>query len=241
MNTNRAVLATIFIFLLALFISLGMWQLRRAEQRAAVYEGFAISDELPAFSIAADGRDLKEHRYRWMELRGRYSSSKQLLLDSMTYQGQAGYHVLTPFLPMNGSRWVLVNRGWVKADPNRQVLPQIDVSEMVQVVRGRIDTLPQPGFGLGPMIESDGWPQVVLFPTFEELEERFGESFFRYQLLLDSEAPEGFVREWQLRVLPPERHVGYAIQWFSFAVVLAVMSVVLGLRSGVYRRGKIGR
>ena len=109
MNTNRAVLATIFIFLLALFISLGMWQLRRAEQRAAVYEGFAISDELPAFSIAADGRDLKEHRYRWMELRGRYSSSKQLLLDSMTYQGQAGYHVLTPFLPMNGSRWVLVD------------------------------------------------------------------------------------------------------------------------------------
>jgi len=241
MNTNRVVLTTIFIFLLTLFISLGMWQLRRAEQRAAVYEEFVISDELPVFSAAADGQDLEEHRYRWMELRGQYLSSKQFLLDSMTYQGQAGYHVLTPFLPMNASRWVLVNRGWVKADSNRQVLPQIDVSEIVQVIRGRIDTLPQPGFGLESTIEPDGWPHVVLFPTFKELEERVGESFFHYQLLLNSEAPEGFIREWQLRVLPPERHVGYAIQWFSFAIVLTIMSIILGFRSGMYRRGKIGR
>ncbi len=236
MTINRAVLIATFSLLLTLFISLGMWQLRRAEERAAVHEKFATDGDLPALATPIDGSQLEEHLYRRLELRGRYLTSKQLLLDSMTHQGQAGYHVLTPFLPLNGSRWVLVNRGWVKADSDRRVLPQIGVSEAERVVRGRIDGLPRPGLDLASSSGSDRWPQIVLFPTFDEIEARFEEPLFHYQLLLDSEAGDGFVRDWQPRVLAPERHVGYAIQWFSFAGVLAVMGIVLSVRRSP-RRG----
>ena len=50
-------------------------------------------------------------------------------------------------------------------------------------------------------------------------------------LRLDAELADGYVREWQLRMLPPERHVGYAIQWFSLAGTLLVIAVILSARS----------
>ena len=234
---NRAALTTIFVLLLALFISLGMWQLRRAEDRAEVHERFAEDGDLPALTGPVESGQLDAYRYRRLELHGKYLSSRQLLLDSMTHEGRVGYHVLTPFLPLGDSRWILVNRGWVEADPDRRVLPLVEVGEAVRLLRGRVDALPQPGLTLGGSGGSDAWPQVLLFPTFDDVETRFPEPLYHYQLLLDAELPDGFVREWQPRVLSPERHIGYAIQWFSFAGVLAVMAIVLSVRSRRLRGG----
>jgi surfeit locus 1 family protein len=51
-----------------------------------------------------------------------------------------------------------------------------------------------------------------------------------YQLLLDADQAGGFVRQWGPRSMAPEKHLGYAVQWFGFAVTLVVMYVVLGMR-----------
>ena len=102
----------------------------------------------------------------------------------------------------------------------------------VREVRGRIDALPRPGLTFASSNEPPAdWPLVALFPTFEALEERLGQPVRPYQLLLSPAADDGFVRDWRPRAMTPERHVGYAIQWFSFAGVLAVMGAVLGLRT----------
>ena len=231
MNIGRAVLVAGFLLLLALFLSLGEWQLRRAAEKTLIFDRFGTGQDLPALTTPVDSERLEEYRYRILALRGRYDSSRQFLLDSMIYQGRAGYHVLTAFRPLGAERWLLVNRGWVRADPDRRVLPQLAVSEVVREVRGRIDTLPRPGLRLetaGPD-EADNWPQVMLFPTIDELGTRLGEPLFGYQLWLDSESPDGFVRDWAPRTMAPERHVGYAIQWFGLAGVLVVMAVVLGV------------
>ncbi len=217
---------------MVLFLSLGTWQLRRAEQRAASFERFSEAGERPALSAPIGGEDFEQHRYRWLELRGQYLSSRQILLDSITHEGRAGYHVLTPFRSAGDASWLLVNRGWVPADPERRQLPEVDVGEATRVVRARIDALPRPGLTFDdPGEPGNGWPQVVLFPTFDDLEVRLGHALRPYQLLLSPEAPDGYVRAWRPRSMTPERHIGYAIQWFSFAGVLAVMGVVLGLRS----------
>lgn len=238
MNIRGAVLIAGFLVLLALFVSLGAWQLRRAAEKAPLFEQFGTGEDLAAITTPIDSRAVEENRYRRLELRGRYDSSRQLLLDNMIHQGQAGYQVLTPFLPLRAERWLLVNRGWVRADPDRGVLPQIAVSEAVRMIQGRIDTLPRPGLKLAMAVphEAGSWPQVVLFPTFDELEVRLGEPLFRYQLWLDSEYPDGFVRAWEPRTMAPEQHVGYAIQWFGLAGVVVVMAVVLGVGSVRRRR-----
>ena len=39
-----------------------------------------------------------------------------------------------------------------------------------------------------------------------------------------------FLREWTPQILPPERHQGYALQWFTFALAALVIFLVLHWR-----------
>jgi len=240
-SLKRIVIFVVIPILLIFLVRLGMWQLHRAEQGASIYEQFDRETQLPALDSSSLNGHLDDVRFRWIELQGKYLSSRQFLLDSMTYEGQAGYHVLTPFAVNDGVSWVLVNRGWVLADPDRRVLPEVSVSEIPRVIRGMAESLPQPGLSLSTPMNLMPWPQVVLFPSFEELEIRFEQSLIPYQLLLDSNLPDGFSREWKPRALPPERHIGYAIQWFSFAGVLAFMVIALWARSRTRLNDEIGR
>ena len=217
---------------IALFASLGSWQVWRAGQRSAVFDGFAEASRRPALTVPIAEAQFDEFRYRWIELRGQYLPSRQFLLDSMTHDGRAGYHVLTPFSLEGSEPLVLVNRGWVPADPERRTLPDVNVGESTRTIRAQIDALPRPGLTLDNRGDrASGWPQVLLFPTFPDLEARQGTPIRHYQLLLSPEAADGFVRVWQPRAMPPERHIGYAIQWYSFAVVLGVIGAALWWRA----------
>ena len=220
-----------FTLTMAVFASLGTWQLWRAEQRAASFDSFAEAGRRPALTVPIDAAQFEEHRFRWLELRGRYLSSRQILLDSMTHDGRTGYHVLTPFRIAGDEFWVLVNRGWVPADPERLRLPEVNVGESARTIRARIDALPRPGLTFdNPPDPGNGWPQILLFPTFADLEARLQNPLRPYQLLLSPESAHGFVRAWQPRAMSPERHIGYAIQWYSFALVLGVIGAVLWWR-----------
>ena len=217
---------------LAFFLSLGTWQLWRADQRAASFEAFSNAGERPALKAPIDTEEFEQLRYRWLELRGQYLSSRQILLDSMTHEGRAGYHVLTPLESPGDGPWALVNRGWIPADPERRRLPDVSVAEDARTIRARIDALPRPGLTFDDTGETGGgWPQVVLFPDFDDLEARIGHALRPYQLLLSSEAEDGYVRVWRPRAMTPQRHIGYAIQWYSFAGVLAVIGIVLRRRA----------
>lgn len=221
-----------FTLAMALFVSLGTWQMWRAEQRAASFDRFAEAGRRPALTVPVDGAQFEEHRFRWLELRGRYLSSRQILLDSMTHDGRTGYHVLTPFKLTGNEPLVLVNRGWVPADPERLRLPAVGVGESDRAIRARIDALPRPGLTFdNPQVSGNGWPQVLLFPTFADLEARLESPLRPYQLLLSPDAADGYVRAWRPRAMPPERHVGYAIQWYSFASALGVIGAVLWWRA----------
>ena len=221
-----------FTLALALFLSLGTWQLWRADQRAASFEAFSQAGESPTLTVPVGAEDFEQFRYRWLELRGRYLSSRQVLLDSMTHEGRAGYHVLTPFRWAENEPWAVVNRGWVPADPERRSLPGVDVGESVRVIRARIDALPRPGLTFDDSdAAAGGWPRVLLFPSFEDIEARLGNPVVPYQLLLSADAADGYVRVWQPRMMPPERNIGYAIQWYSFALVLGVIGAVLWWRA----------
>lgn len=218
-------LVTSFALAMALFVSLGTWQLWRAGQRAESFDRFAHAGELAALSAPVDADRFEANRYRHLELRGRYVASRQILLDSMTHEGRAGYHVLTPLRLAADEPRVLVNRGWVPADPERRRLPEIDVGEDTRMVRGKIDALPRPGLIFEDRGAAEDWPAVVLFPTIEALEARLGFPLRPYQLLLAPDAGDGYVRIWQPRAMRPERHVGYAIQWYSFAAVLGAIGL----------------
>ena len=217
----------LLLLLLPAFLSLGLWQLQRADSKAAQFEAFSSRASSPAL-VGWPGDDAP--RYSRVQLAGRFVPDQQFLLDNMTHEGRNGYHVLTPFMLSGERRWLLVNRGWIPAGADRAELPDVGVADHQRTVAGQLDLLPQPGLDLGPAPTGSAWPQVVFFPDMAELASRLERPLLSYQLLLDADQPGGFLRQWGPRSMAPEKHLGYAVQWFGFAVALLVIYVVLGIR-----------
>lgn len=217
----------LLLLLLPAFLGLGLWQLQRADSKAAQFEAFRARAASPTL-IGWPEDDLP--RYSHVQLAGRFVPGQQFLLDNMTHEGRQGYHVLTPFVLLHEPRWLLVNRGWIPADAARVQVPDVEVADNHRNVAGQLDLLPRPGLDLGSAPTAGAWPQVVFFPDMAELAARLEHPLLGYQLLLDADQPEGFVRQWGPRSMAPEKHLGYAVQWFGFAAALVVMYVVLGVR-----------
>ncbi len=216
----------------ALFACLGAWQLARADVSRATLAAFEAGAAEPVRAALPRSLD-EERRFERVQVRGEYELEPQFLLDNMLHDGVAGYHVLSA-LRVHGLRErVLVNRGWVPVGADRRVLPEVAVSPGERTVVGRLERLPRPGIRLGEDSAS-GAPEPLLvlqYPTAQTLAARLGEPVLDYQLLLDAAAPDGYVREWRAPVLPPERHLGYAVQWWALGVGAVAAGLVLGLRT----------
>ena len=229
--TPRPLTTLLTVALLVMLVSLGRWQLRRADEKRALYDAF---DRGADATVVIDSATRPLPRYRHIEARGSYDGSRQVLIDNMTdADGRAGYFVMTPFA-LSGGGWLLVNRGWVPVGPSRALLPAIGVSGDVRIVRGRADHLPTPGIHLGTAAPlSPPFPVVANFPSHAEIATLVHEPSWvpaTDVILLDAGQPDGYVRQWQAPGLPPMRHVAYAVQWFGLAIALCVIYAVTNLR-----------
>ncbi len=218
------------VALIAMLISLGRWQLRRADEKRVLFDSFAAgTDATRVIDIGTP----HVMRYQHIEAAGRYDGARQILIDNMVNAGRAGYYVVTPFA-LTGGGWVLVNRGWVPLGASRADLPAIPVDGETRQVRGRADNLPSPGIQLGarPGL-APPYPVVASFPSHAELAQLLGENSWAEAadlVLLDPDEPDGYVRTWEPPGFPPLRHIGYAVQWFALALALAVIYVVTHLK-----------
>jgi surfeit locus 1 family protein len=225
---------------LAAFASLGNWQLDRAAGKRQLVAEFAAGGR---DTVEAAGLDLGTlPRYQHVRLRGRYDPSRQVLLDNMpSAAGRPGYRVLTPLQRSDGGGWIMVDRGWVPLGASREALPAVAVGTGEREIGGVLDVLPEPGLRLGPAAApgTTGWPRVLLFPTETDLESALGLALEPRIVLLDADLPDGYERSWRPAIgFGPERHLGYAVQWFAFAIVAVVLLVALNLRRpGPDRRG----
>ena len=219
-------------FGLAVFVSLGYWQLGRAHEKQALFDAFMQGSQ---DTVDATGLGFDElARYQHVRLRGAYDATRQILLDNMpSVTGRPGFRVLTPFERADGRGWVLVDRGWVPLGATREDLPDVTVGVRERDVSGILDVLPIPGMRVGPAAApgSAQWPRVLLFPTEADVESALGVDVESRIVLLDAGAPDGFERKWRPALgFGPERHLGYAIQWFAFALVAVVIFIALNLR-----------
>jgi surfeit locus 1 family protein len=216
---------------LAAFVSLGTWQLSRAREKQALTDSFLAGSRDTVDTTGLGFADLP--RYQQLRVHGAYDPSRQILLDNMPSSvGRPGYRVLTPLERSDGLGWVLVDRGWVPLGTTRAELPEVAVGAGKREVSGILDRLPVPGLRVGPAAApgATGWPRVMLFPAEADVESALGVDVELRIVLLDPGSPDGFERTWRPSLgFGPERHLGYAVQWFAFAIVAVVMFVALNL------------
>jgi surfeit locus 1 family protein len=218
------------IALIALLISLSRWQLRRAEEKRALFDSFAAGSDA---SLEIDLGTPHLRRYQHVEAGGHYDQARQILIDNMMNGERAGYFVITPFA-LTGGGWLLVNRGWVPLGQSRAERPAIPVGDDTRRVRGRADNMPSPGIEMGTKAPlAPPYPVVAGFPSRADVARLLGESSWTEAadlVLLDPGEPDGYVRNWSAPGFPPMRHIAYAVQWFALALTLAVIYVVTNLR-----------
>jgi surfeit locus 1 family protein len=220
------------IVLMAFLISLGRWQLRRADEKRVLFDSFAAGTDV---TRPIDLSTAAVPRYQHIEANGHYDQSRQILIDNMVNAERAGYFVITPFA-LTGGGWVLVNRGWVPLGASRAERPTIPVADNTRQLRGRADHMPSPGIQMGTKAElAPPYPVVAAFPTRAEIARLLRESSWTPAtdlVLLDAGEPDGYVRNWTAPGFPPMRHIAYAVQWFALALTLFVIYIVTNLRRG---------
>lgn len=235
--TPSWVASAVTLILLPCLIGLGSWQLSRAQEKRLLMTQ-AEQGRQQLLELTANNEP-QWSRYQHVKVFGRYDTTRQILLDNMpstdpTQSGRPGYRVLTPLIidgQENGAI-VLVDRGWVSGISNRQQLPIIDVDTQPREVRGLLDDLPQPGVRAGDAgIKIDQWPQRLNYPKADELKLLYGERLASRIILLDADQPEGYARFWAINFgFTPERHIGYAVQWFGLALTLFTIYIVVNLK-----------
>lgn len=217
----------------ALGVRLGLWQIDRAAEKNALIAQFERGQATVVELSNADIATLP--RYQRVHLSGRYDVQHQILLDNMPSQGQPmpGFRVLTP-LERAGGSWVLVDRGWLPMKATRTDLPALAVAEDVREITGRVDELPEPGVRLGNQSGGDSaasWPLVLNYPRKADLERVLGRSLPARIVRLDASQPDGYERNWNpSQSFGPQRHIGYAVQWFAMAAAMVVIYLVLSFK-----------
>ena len=220
------------LLLLPLLLGLGFWQLDRARQKAELQAAFAERSRWPPASL--DGLDIADQSslYRRVMATGYYDNEHQVLLDNQLRDGQPGYHVLAPLRLADGGA-ILVNRGWAPLGESRQVLPPVAVTAEVITVSGWLAQPANPGLRLGDATGANqNWPRVTTYIDYVRLATILGYPLRPAVILLEPNQPQGYLRDWQPRFggFGPERHQGYAVQWFALAATLVILYLAAHVR-----------
>ena len=220
-----------YLCLLPLLLTLGVWQLNRADEKRAMLALQAqrqASETLEFSAILPE--NLESSLYKPVTAIGNYDSGHQFLLDNQVSKGRAGYFVLTPFKLKASNMAVLVNRGWIPLGKSRADLPDIRVESNEMKLIGRINRFPRVGLKLtGAELPAKGWPAVVQIIDVKVLSKQLEYLLFDFQIELDKAAGHGYIRDWQEPVgMTPEKHTAYAVQWFLLALTLTVLFIKYG-------------
>jgi len=219
--------------LLTLLVALGFWQLDRAHQKESIQITFERNLNGTPVDLRALDVDAPGNRFRQVEIVGEYDDAHQILLDNQMVDGRPGAHVYTP-LKITGldGRAILINRGWIPLSPVRQASPPaLPVPGGVQRLSGRLAQPANPGLQLGEP-DLDRWPARIIYLDYQQLSRALPYALLPAVVLLDPAAEAGFRRQWQPNFggIGPERHRGYAVQWFALALTLLVLYLMTTLR-----------
>jgi surfeit locus 1 family protein len=224
-KTSLLVIAAVIVM-----IRLGLWQLDRLDQRRAFNARVEEQLAQSALEISEENlrADLYNMEYREAIVLGEYDHDRQVVLRNQDWQGRLGVHLLTPLIIQGSDQAIMVNRGWIPyEDFEAGKLSKFDESGLVEVngvirrsqtkprIGGRADQIPAEG---EPPLQAWNWINVggiagqlpyELLPVYLQGSPEPSRNQMPYRTQLELDLNEG-------------SHLGYAFQWFTFALILAI-------------------
>jgi cytochrome oxidase assembly protein ShyY1 len=221
---------------IALFVRLGIWQLDRADEAQRLLAAFDAAPKAAFEEFAAVRSAPPADRYPHVRVRGRFLAERGWLRDEQVRDGKLGVEAYAAFVvegseaPSGSGEALLVDRGWIAWSHERGTQPQLPpLPEGETELTGVYAPFPGNGVRVGgnALLRQQAWPKLTLAIDAQEIAADLQRLLLPRVLLLDTDAASGFARSWTPSVMPPERHRGYAVQWFAFAVAAIVIFVLL--------------
>nr|WP_239480589.1 SURF1 family protein [Parashewanella hymeniacidonis] len=228
---SKLLASVLFFGLLILLIKLGAWQLNRGYEKQDIEQQLILRQQLPSLTTQSlnQQKDFSELLGRQLTVLASPTTSPLIALDNQVNQGKVGYLIyqlmeVTPEQPA-----LLVELGFIQANPDRSELPTVTAYQQQQF-QGRLyyresnpmsDQLyPE----MGPMVRIQNlniaqlsqYLQRALFPVVLQPE----------TVAFDAQH-KPLAKPWQPIPMPAKKHFGYAMQWFSMAIALFIIGIVL--------------
>lgn len=212
---------------IAATIALGLWQLDRAHQKEAMAARLDRLGREPAIALPADEVSAQDVLWRRVTVRGRFEPRYAVFLDNRVRHGVAGFHVLMPLAIGEGQRYVLVNRGWIAATPQRTRVPAVTTPAGTVEVSGLAVEPSRRFLELSSRVaEGKIWQNL----TLERYREAVPIALQPVVIEQRSELDDGLVREWSPPDFGVNTHYAYAFQWFAAALAILVFYLFTHVR-----------
>lgn len=221
---------------IVVFVQLGLWQLRRLDERQTFNETLVARSEAgftPLAQLLEDfGSDPRDLALRRVEVSGVYDVPGEVIIQGRSNQGRSGHHVATPLLLEDGSG-VIVDRGWVPIDVDEAPAQGAAPPPGTVVVRGLIRESQQPR----PFEGDPGTGSVTKLARVDlpRLQSQSSVRLADFYIELEEQDPAQSTGL-PVALTPPVPdegpHRSYAVQWFLFAGVVVVGYPILLYRTG---------
>jgi cytochrome oxidase assembly protein ShyY1 len=235
---------------------LGIWQLeRKAEkdvrltqiQERRSNQPFSMNELMNRYaSSSVEESNIQDFP---VSFEGTANIESLFFIDNKILQGKVGYHVVVPILTIAGDA-ILVNLGWLRGNGIRGDLPSLPGSMIEKLVQKNINyegTISYPSNNT--MITETNtlygkFPALLQQIDLNQIEQHLHQSsispnvkLYPFIVNLAPDSDSEFVRNWQAVVMSPEKHLGYAAQWFGLGIA-ALTIYLLSLMKQLQTKNK---
>jgi surfeit locus 1 family protein len=224
---GRWLLPTVLITILTvIFLALCGWQLQRRSQRLAANARMLARLEQPALSVTGEPLDPETVDLHRATVRGVFDYDQEIVLRNRAWNELPGVHVLAPLRIAGSDESVLVDRGWIPYDAAapadraqfHNAIGEVEVYGVLRQSQTRIGSI-SPADPL-PSLDHrvDNWHRVDLPKIRQQLPYPLLDVYLEEDVR-PGETPRVFPKPQPDISLDEGPHLGYAIQWFAFALI----------------------
>ena len=204
---------------LIILIMLGTWQVQRLTWKTALIEQYTARSQSTPISLTELATPLTSAEFQRVRLSGEFAHDQEIFLTGRTYEGNAGFHVVTPFTDQSG-RQILVNRGWVSEAYRDPAMRAFSVTDDIWTFDG-IVRLPQRKGYFVPENEPDNGFWFTLKP--DEIAAHLGGENIETAYYIDAVRGDEVITlpiAAELKIEVSNAHLNYAMTWYGLALAL---------------------